>query len=329
MTGREPEISVIVPVYKGVRFLDESLGSLRGQTFRDWECICVDDGSRDGSGAVVDRIAASDDRFRVIRQANGGTSVARNTALRAARGRYVAFLDEDDAYEPRMLETLHSAAVATGADVVGCELLRMKENDSLRFDGGPVPPASAWKVSDRRGLAAWMAAMYDEIPYEIWRNLYRRDLVEGHCFVPNVRVEQDLLWHYTLLPRVRKYVRIDWPGYAWRATAAGGYLHPDPASLVSLTGTYRLLAEKIAPELGLNGNERRAFALKMSQELAFNVWRPLRKGVRLDAESSARLRQGLRDLYAFGVDIRRDLELKKRLKWDVFMLTGRDWWVRI
>lgn len=329
MEAQNPEISVIVPVYKGISFLDESLGSLRRQTFRDWECVCVDDGSRDGSGALVDKIAAADPRIRVIHQANGGTSVARNTALRAVRGRYVAFLDEDDAYEPRMLETLHAAAVATNADVVGCELLRMKENDDLRFDGGPVPAASDWRVADRRGLAEWMASMYEGIPYEVWRNLYRRELVADHWFVPNVRVEQDLIWHYTLLPKIVKYVRIDWPGYAWRATAAGGFLHPDAASLVSLTGTYWMLADKIAAEMGLNAEQRQRFALKMSQELVLNVWSPLRKSVRLDAESSARLRSGLRNLYPFGVDIRRDLDLKKRLKWGVFMLTGRDWWVKV
>lgn len=324
----KPEVSVIVPVYKGIRFLRESLGSLKAQTFRDWECLCVDDGSKDGSGALADEIAATDARFRVIHQANGGTSVARNTALKAVRGRYVAFLDEDDAYEPRMLETLHTAAVATEADVVGCELRRMKEDDCLTFDGGPVPSAERWKVAGRRELADWVAEMYDGVPYEIWRNLYRRELIEGHWFVPNVRVEQDLLWHYTLLPKVRTYVKIDWPGYAWRATAAGGYLHPDAESLISLTESYRLLAERVASDMGLDAVQRRKFARTMSHELRFNVWRPLREGVRLDAAAFARLRAGLRALYPFGVDIRRDLRLKKRLKWDVFLLTGRDWWVR-
>lgn len=326
--GGHPEISVIVPVYKGVRFLREALASVRAQTFRDWECLCVDDGSRDGSGDLATAIAASDARIRVIRQPNGGTSVARNTALRTARGRYVAFLDEDDAYEPRMLETLHAAAERTGADVVGCELNRMKETDSLVFDGGPVPPESAWRVADRAALAGWMAEMYPGVPYEIWRNLYRRDLIADHWFTPNVRVEQDLLWHYTLLPRVSRYVRIDWPGYAWRATAAGGYLHPDAESLVSLTGTYRLLAEETAREMGLDENQRSRLALRMSEELEVNVWKPLRHGVRLDRRAFVRLRDGLRALSGSGIDIRRALAPGKRIKWNAFLLTGWTWWVR-
>jgi glycosyltransferase involved in cell wall biosynthesis len=82
-----PSISVITPVYKGVRFLRKTFASMQTQTFQDWEWILVDDESKDGSGALVDEFAASDARLRVIHQKNGGTSVARNTALAAARGK--------------------------------------------------------------------------------------------------------------------------------------------------------------------------------------------------------------------------------------------------
>jgi len=328
MQDDKPDISVIVPVYKGVRFLREALESVRAQTFRNWECVCVDDGSRDGSGALADEVAASDSRFRVVRQQNGGTSVARNTALTVARGRYIAFLDEDDAYEPRMLETLYTAAEKTHADVVGCELRRMKEQDSLSFDGGPVPREEEWRIADRRTLGDWMAEMYPGVPYEIWRNLYRREVIDEHWFVPNMRVEQDLMWHYTLLPRLSRYVRIDWPGYAWRATANGGYLHPDAASLISLTKTYRHLIERTATEMGLSQVQRERLAFRMSEELEFNIWKPIRKGVRLDSEAFVRLRDGLKALYGSGVDIRRCLSLGKRVKWDIFLRTGQSWWVR-
>ena len=326
---KAPAITVIVPVYKGVRYLREALESLKAQTFRDWECICVDDESKDGSGALADEIALSDARFRVIHQPNGGTSVARNTALKVVRGEYVAFLDEDDVYEPRMLEVLHTAAVRTGADVVGCERLRVPDGESLHVPGGPVPPEADWKVADRRTLADWTADMYPGVPYEIWRNLYRREVIAGHWFVPGMRVEQDLMWHYTLLPRIAKYVKIDWPGYRWRMTDAGGYLHPDPASLVSLTHTYRHLMDAVAVEIGMDDGQMAKFALRMSQELVVNVWQPLRKGVRLDRRTSAELRRGFRALQPYDVDVRRDLEFKKRLKWTLFMLTGSTWWVRI
>lgn len=323
-----PAVSVIMPVYKGIRFLREALESVRAQTFADWECICVDDGSKDGSGALADEIAATEPRIRVIHQANAGTSVARNTALKTVRGKYVAFLDEDDVYNPHMLETLVTVAERSGADVVGCEVLWMQENDRPAFADAEIPPESSWRVADRAGLRDWMAEMYPGMPYEIWRNLYRREVIADHWFVPGMRVEQDLMWHYTLLPRLSKFVRLDWIGYAWRSTAAGGFNHPDPESLISLTKTYRHLAVETVAEMGLDEAQRRRFVFRMAQELHHNLWEHLRRGLDLTRDQSRRMRQGLRALSRLGVDVRQELNAKKRLHWTLFLLTGKACWVR-
>lgn len=323
-----PEISVIVPVYKGIRFLREALGSVKAQTFPDWECICVDDGSKDGSGALADEIAATEPRIRVIHQANRGTSVARNTALKDVRGKYVAFLDEDDVYNPRMLETLHAVAERTGADVVGCDEFWIRENDHPVFSQEGIPDEKTWRVADRRKIAEWMAEMYPGIPYEIWRNLYRREAIADHWFVPGIRVEQDLMWHYTLMPKISKYVRIDWKGYAWRSTSAGGFNRPDPESLISLTKTYHLLATETVVKIGMDEAQRRRFAYRMSQELHHNLWEHLWHGLDLTRDESRRMRSNLRRLLRLGVDVRQELGRKKRIQWTLFMLTGSTWWVR-
>lgn len=103
----EPLISVIVPVYKVEPYLRAALDSLVQQTLTDWEAVCVDDGSPDASGAILDEYARADSRFRVIHQANGGVSRARNVALDAARGRYVTMMDPDDLLPPCALEALY------------------------------------------------------------------------------------------------------------------------------------------------------------------------------------------------------------------------------
>ena len=320
------EISVIMPVYKGIRYLRAALESLRAQTFADWECLCVDDGSKDGSGALADEIAAEDPRIRVIHQANGGTSVARNTALARMTGRYVAFLDEDDLYHPRMLETLHAVAERTGADVTGCEVLRFKGDGKPAF-ADPPTGESAWQTADRATLRTWMAEMYPGVPYEVWKNLYRREVVEGHLFVPGIRVEQDMMWHYTLLPRVGRYVKTDWCGYAWRENDLGGYIHPDPESLISHTKTYLHLLTETTAEMELSEAELARFRFRMSEELIQNLWRHLRGGLPLSPEQALRLRDGFRALSERGVDPRRALGLKKRIAWTLYMLTGRPSWV--
>lgn len=92
----EPLVSVIVPCHNYGRYLAECLASILGQTHRNVELIVVDDGSTDESAAVAEGIAAGDARVRVIRQANGGISKARNTGIAAATGTYIGFIDADD-----------------------------------------------------------------------------------------------------------------------------------------------------------------------------------------------------------------------------------------
>jgi len=91
-----PFFSIIIPVYNVAPYLRECLDSVIAQTFTDWEAICVDDGSTDGSGAILDEYAAKDKRFRVIHQKNAGVSAARNAALDIASGKWFLFLDGDD-----------------------------------------------------------------------------------------------------------------------------------------------------------------------------------------------------------------------------------------
>lgn len=94
--GRKPRVSVILPVYNGSRFLAGTLESVLAQSFRDFELIVVDDGSTDGSPAILDSYAVADPRIRVIRQANAGRSAAGNRAVQASQGEYIAPMDQDD-----------------------------------------------------------------------------------------------------------------------------------------------------------------------------------------------------------------------------------------
>lgn len=117
------KLSVIVPVYNVAPYLRECLDSLLAQTCADWEAVCVDDGSTDGSGAILDEYAANDPRFRVIHQKNAGVSAARNAAIDVAKGEWIAFLDADDAVSPRLVVEYAmqiSALVSTGEK---CEML--------------------------------------------------------------------------------------------------------------------------------------------------------------------------------------------------------------
>ena len=108
----DPFFTVIVPVYKAEAYLEDSISSVLGQTFGDFELWLIDDGSPDGSGRICDQIAQRDPRVHVHHQTNQGPSSARNYGLEHARGKYVCFMDADDRVKPDWLNAYHQHADA-------------------------------------------------------------------------------------------------------------------------------------------------------------------------------------------------------------------------
>ena len=111
-------VSIIIPVYNARRYLRQTASDLLRQTYSDIEVIFVDDGSTDGSGKWLDRLAEKDVRVRVLHQENGGTARARNAGMAAASGRYLMFMDDDDRIPRRYVAEYVSAIEKIGADVV-------------------------------------------------------------------------------------------------------------------------------------------------------------------------------------------------------------------
>lgn len=113
----EPVFSIIIPVYKVEKYIDECVQSVLGQSFRDFELILVDDGSPDGCGAILDGYAAADSRVRVIHQQNGGVAKARTVGAHAAVGSYIMNIDGDDYIENNSLALLAEKIEKFSADV--------------------------------------------------------------------------------------------------------------------------------------------------------------------------------------------------------------------
>lgn len=99
-------ISVIIPLYNAERFIEETLTSVQSQTYQDWECLVVDDGSTDNGADIVKRMAQSDARIKYVYQKNAGPSAARNYGLRLSNGEYIQFLDADDWFPPQRFERM-------------------------------------------------------------------------------------------------------------------------------------------------------------------------------------------------------------------------------
>ncbi len=112
------KISVIMPVYNAQEYIQDAVDSVLASTLTDFELICVDDGSKDNSLAVLNACMEKDGRIIVISQSNAGAGAARNNAMAMAKGEYVTFLDADDMLEPDALEKMYFTAVNNNADIV-------------------------------------------------------------------------------------------------------------------------------------------------------------------------------------------------------------------
>ena len=121
MNPQQPAISVIVPVYNAEATLRRCVDSIMAQSFTDWELILVNDGSKDGSGAICDDYAAKDPRVRVIHKPNEGVAATRRRGIEEARGVFSIQVDSDDWVKPSMLEELYAVATSEDADMVVCD----------------------------------------------------------------------------------------------------------------------------------------------------------------------------------------------------------------
>ena len=174
-------LSIIIPVYNVERYLAECLDSCLEQDIPhdDYEIICVNDGSTDGSAAILERYAGENPNIQVITQPNGGISAARNTGLDAANGEYIWFVDSDDFIQKNCLGKLRHAVAETPADKItfgyygfGGALTAAEQEAA---DAGSLPPTTAL-----RGIVAWDA-------------LYSHDFLRKHDlrFLSELRFAED------------------------------------------------------------------------------------------------------------------------------------------
>ena len=202
--GYDMMISVIVPVYKVERYLDQCVESIVGQTYRDLEIILVDDGSPDGCPALCDTWAARDSRIRVIHKANGGAASARNVGLDHAGGDYIAFVDSDDALEPDMYELLLSLLEEHRADIAHCGYRRYD------LDGTEKEVRGTGEVVVQSRTEAERCLLEGRLfTGGLWNKLFPRRLLEGLRLPEDLVINEDVLFCFEAFARADKLVYQD------------------------------------------------------------------------------------------------------------------------
>lgn len=224
---KAPSISIVIPIYNAERYLAECLASLGRQTFRDFEVIAVNDGSTDGSLALLRRAEREYPFLRVIDQENGGVSAARNNGMAAARGAYLGFVDADDYVAPNYLERLYRTCVDTGAEISCCYYY-------YKFDA----PEFLWKypfrchgVFDR--TQAMNLLLHDtQMQGLMWNKLFRRELfTENQILFPAMKCLEDMIVMNQLFSHINRLAVIDEPLYYYRKHGGSALSAITPAKI--------------------------------------------------------------------------------------------------
>lgn len=205
--NHKPKISIIVPIYNIEQYLPECLDSIKSQTFNDWECILVDDGSTDSSPAICEQYASADSRFIVIHKKNGGVSSARNTGMDVAKAELIGFVDPDDWIEPELFEHLCHLIEEYDADVAQVGYwTEYRNRRSVKHLVKNIKTVDGQAMLKEIGL--------NRMPNYLWNRLHRRSIMT--CRFPEGSTYEDVYVYGYWLRNVSRMVCDPTPLYHYR-----------------------------------------------------------------------------------------------------------------
>ena len=231
----QPLVSIILPVYNAQSHLERCIGSILAQTYRDLELIILNDGSKDQSLPVCEAFRAKDSRILLVDKDNSGVSDTRNLGLKLAGGKYIQFVDSDDAIAPDYTQHLVTAAEQNHADLVIAPYKMVipagvskpeQVLEKLQDDLGVMSVARPPEVREYGFLPA---GIYDKDTFALrlmdkpasyfysvlWNKLYRRDILTGNDirFTSELRWAEDLVFNMQYIQYAQTFVSIAAPGY--------------------------------------------------------------------------------------------------------------------
>ena len=224
-----PLISIIVPTYNVEKYIRTCIESILAQTYRNIEVIIVNDGSTDQSLAVISDLICSHHNVKVINQKNQGLSVARNTGIDVATGKYITFVDADDKIMPGFVSSLYQIADKTGADIV---------RGSFRDFNGNIPKGWGpdFNVPTNCGTIVLDQFLSSNISFVVVTSIYRLDFINSNHirFTPGIVLEDvDFTARAYMLAKL--VATSPEPNYAYRINRPGSILTTNNAQQMSLS----------------------------------------------------------------------------------------------
>lgn len=253
-------VSIIIPIYNTSDYLEDCIRSVSAQSYADWECILVDDGSTDGSGKICDDAAAADSRFKVVHQENTGVSSARNRGLEEASGEYICFIDSDDSVEANYVETLLSALVSSGAGLSVCGL---KCTDTSGIETIQVPRRKTVIKIDVPNEQKFVWLEKRNLLFGPCQKMYLKSVIDNSRlkFPEGLRYGEDLMFNLSYLEHIESLAAIPQSLYCYnRRSSSLSTVFRNDQFTVDYNQWKALL--DFHTRMGLMGNSSQSFLYK-------------------------------------------------------------------
>ena len=205
-------ISILVPCCNVEKYVRQCLDSIAVQTHSNLEVICIDDGSKDATGAIIDEFVAKDPRFKVIHKPNSGYGDSMNKGLDMATGDYIGIVESDDWIEPDMFETLYDVAEKNDLDVARCCYWEGPTGWEHICENSWIPKNNVLNPIEELGVFFQAAS--------IWCSIYKAELLKGErkiLFLPTPGASyQDTAFAFKVYSKAKRFLMIDRPYHHYR-----------------------------------------------------------------------------------------------------------------
>lgn len=205
----EDLITVIIPVYNAEKYIAECLESLINQTYKNLEIIVINDGSKDNSGTICDQYKEKDSRIQVIHKENGGVSLARNSGLEIAKGKYIAFVDGDDYLDKEYFEKMLKILKEKQVDIVLCGFNRVYDNNIEKVTKGKSLIMNKEEfLTDILNVQGGAGIVHSK--------LWKKEVIQGTNFDKNIKIGEDSYFCIQAVKNVNNVYVLDEALYNYR-----------------------------------------------------------------------------------------------------------------
>ncbi|MBU3159398.1 glycosyltransferase family 2 protein [Clostridium frigoris] len=212
------QISIIVPIYNGAKYIKECLEMIINQTFKDFELIIIDDGSTDNSKEMCTQYAKIDSRIKLISKENGGTWAARNRGIDESIGKYIIFLDCDDWYEDNLFEKMYENIKNNDVDLVisGQTNVFVDKNGEIIRKTTVLPNKHNFKTKDEI-LENYILLREEEIGDTLWNKIYKSEIIKKYNLkFENYKRGEDTIFNANYYQHINKCTVISEALYNYR-----------------------------------------------------------------------------------------------------------------